>query len=229
MIARAILVLAAALIQSHLALAASSEAKFAIARTGGIAIRLEVPDGWKEAPKSSGRISCDAKPLEETRVTSAPGVLSEDCFELSGAVLVLMSSGAGGENTNVRIITKLHARTLQDDMTMRSYIDRQKECVWPYASGQIGNSLRCVTGLPMGSAVQSVELDSADLGKSKMTLLEYRGVADSTPLWAAAYIPLGRDVLQIIFRPRDEQSYRLRISDFRRVITSLSTEKEEAK
>jgi hypothetical protein len=75
-------------------------------------------------------------------------------------------------------------------------------------------------GVPVGPSVERVGLQSIDARLGRISLYEYRNRTDSVPLWAVAFVSVGRDVHEFIFRAADEQSYRAGLVAFRELLAS---------
>lgn len=207
MIRSTALVVAAALVLAPAAITAASSEPLVL-NGGGSTLLMDIPAGWV----------VDANPRSQ-----APCLVQQtDCAAIAGIALVPASPGTGTHEQDTRIVANLLQGALRD-ISMRTFIDRQKQCAWPYSTHT--TNLRCVSlEWHLSASVHSVEHPAIDAGGVKVALLEFRRMADSTPAWTAAYVPLGNDILQIRFRADSEQRYNEEIAGFRGMLASFRTQ-----
>jgi hypothetical protein len=204
----AILVSAMALVCAPLARpAADPEALLMQINVGSI--QMDAPTGWAVVRKTSEYVICLPQPTE--------------CIDPTGTHFELTSSSASLAISASQIVFMKYTDGLQS--TIEGFADRYNGCVWPYASGL--HNLRCPLGVPVGPSVERVGLQSIDARLGRISLYEYRNRTDSVPLWAAAFLSVGRDVHQLIFRAADEQSYRSGLVAFREMLASYRVLPEE--
>lgn len=216
MISRTMYVLFVAWMMQVSAKLAAADFVRAPAQASRLPFRIEVAAGWSQAT-IPGRTPCTAaKPI--------------DCLEPGNAVLMLTPTGAGPANPAARIVVSISPGALSSG-TLRAHLDRWKACFWPYASGVAGSvtNLRCLPlrGMPTGSGVASVEYPDVEARETRISLLEFRSRTDSIPLWAAAYVPAGTDVVQFTLMANSEQDYNTAMPKFREMLRSYQSVRNE--
>lgn len=165
-------------------------------------IQMDAPTGWAVVRKTSEYEICLPQLTE--------------CVDPTGTHFELTSSSASLAVSASQIAFVKYTNGLQS--TIEAFAGRYNGCVWPYASGR--PNLRCPMGVPVGPSVERVGLQSIDARLGRISLYEYRNRTDSVPLWATAFISVGRDVHEFIFRAADEQSYRAGLVAFREMLAS---------
>lgn len=173
-------------------------------------IQMDAPMGWAVVRKTSEYEICLPQLTE--------------CADPTGAHFELTSRSESLAISASQIDFLKYTNGLQS--TIEAFAGRYNGCVWPYASGL--PNLRCPWGVPVGPSVERVGLQSIDARPGRISLYEYRNRTDSVPLWAAAFLSVGRDVHQFIFRAADEQSYRSGLVAFREMLASYRVLQREA-
>ena len=172
-------------------------------------IQMDAPTGWAVVRKTSEYEICLPQLTE--------------CADPTGTHFELTSSSASSAIATSQIAFLKYTNGLQS--TIEAFAGRYDGCVWPYASGL--PNLRCPWGVPVGPSVERVGLQSIDTRLGRISLYEYRSRTDSVPLWAAAFLPVGRDVYQFIFSAADERSYRSGLVALREMLASYRVLPEE--
>jgi hypothetical protein len=171
-------------------------------QAGRVRFWIDVPSGWVEAPKPRTLIPC---------ATSDPTCV------FNGIFLVLVPASADLSNPNLKVSFTMRADGARREMT--ELLDQERGCVWPRQA----TSLRCLSELlPFGAAYQSILYPQIEAKDVRISLLVFRSRTDEhLPLYASAYVPIGDDILQIVFRGATEPDYDRGIAGFRQLLGSL--------